>query len=273
MNLACVAQGLRSNAEFLTVESQGVKRPQSISETLGARLTCSTAMRIVCLAWTVPGVALVWIGFASIGLRSVDDRDLSSSLDGVVAVSVLLAIFGCLIGLLWVLRTMDHIPAISRVGSGSLVTGLPGHLAAGVVAMAAGLLVTVGDRPHPVAVAVAVTAGFYTLLVVARWVLLTCVDPAAPLAALSVGIAYQLTIGWVHVLHPTGVLAPLLVVEGLALAWASLAAARVVAAMALAGVTPAPDIAAVDVAGDQSLGGLISQAPAQRSLPGPVVGR
>ncbi len=272
MNLGWVAQGHLSNAEFLTVESQGVKRPESISETLGARLTCSTAMRMVCLSWIIPGVALVWIGFASVGLRSVDERDLSRSLDGVEAVSVLLAIFGCLIGLLWVLRTMDHIPAASRIGSGSTLTGLAGHAATAVVAVAAGLLVAVGDRPHPVAIVLVVGAAFYTLLVVARWVLLTSIASAVPLALLSVGIAYQLTVGWLHVLHPTGILAPLLVVEGLALAWASLAAARVVAATAAVGATEAGE-AIAEAATDNGIGELISQAPAQPSLPGPAVGR
>ncbi len=226
-------------------------------------INCSTIMRLLCLAWLGPAVSLLWIGFATVGIRTASRRELDLALDRIQAAAVLLALFGWLMGLLWSLRTLEYLPSARRIGSGSWLGGPIGHGVAAIVSMITGLAATVGDRVDTALVSVAVIAGFYALLFVTRWLLRIPLDPAMPLALLSVGAAFQVTVGWLHVLHPTGALAPLLVVEGVAMAWMALAASRVVATAG----------AAAAVVAEERVVETISQAPTQPSLPEPAVGR
>lgn len=257
-----------------------MKPSQSIFDDLAPLFTCSTAMRLLCLTWIVPAVSLVWIGFASVGLRNVEDAHLVRSLERVQAGATMLTIFGCLIGLIWALRTMDYLPAMRRIGSGSRLRGPISHLAAALLGVTTGLVATTGSTPRPGVTIVAVVSGLYAVSLVARWVLRSPLDPSLPLALLSLAAGFQLTVGWLHVMYPDGRLAPLLVVEGLALAWIALAAARVVAAVgspagaagSAATATVAPSTATA-ASGSAVAVELISQAPAQPSLRGPAVGR
>ncbi|MGI9594822.1 MAG: hypothetical protein ACR2QK_01600 [Acidimicrobiales bacterium] len=245
-----------------------MKPPPTISDHLGAKLTCSVVMRMVCLAWLAPATSLVWIGFASIGIRTASKRELDLALDRVQAMAVLLAIFGCLIGLVWALRTIEYLPSPARIGAESRLFRPAGHavaLATGLVILLFASLTEVTDpagRSGTTLLAVAAGLGCHGLSFVTRWLLRAPLDPSLPLALLSLGAAFQVTVGWLHVLHPTGILAPLLVIEGLVMAWTSVAAARVVMAAERT----------VDVAAEETLE-LISQAPAQQSLPEPAVGR
>ena len=223
-------------------------------------------MRLLCVAWLGPAVALVWIGFGSIGVRSIPPGELDMALDRVQAAAILLALFSTLIGLLWALRTMDYLPTASRVGTGSAIFGRSSHAAAAALSLLACPFATAGGLVAGVAAVIASFAGFYALSFVARWLLLAPVEHAFPLATLAAGAAFQVTVGWLHVLHPTGPLAPLLVVEGLVLAWTAVAAARIV------DVADSP-VPATVAAGDIATVETVSQAPAQQSLPEPAVGR
>lgn len=266
MNLALLTQGLRWAAEFLTVESSGVKRSPTISDELGVMFSCSMVMRLLCLAWLGPAVALVWIGFGSIGVRSIPPDELDMALDRAQAAAILLALFSTLIGLLWALRTMDYLPTARRVGAGSTIFGRSSHVAAGALSLLACPFATAGGPVAGAAAVIASFAGFYALSFIARWLLLAPIEHSFPLATLAAGAAFQVTVGWLHVLHPTGPLAPLLVLEGLMLAWTAVAAVRVVEVAD----SPVPEMAA---AGDVATVETVSQAPTQQSLPEPAVGR
>ena len=243
-----------------------MKRPQAIIDEVAPRFTITTALRMLCLAWLMPAVGLVWVGFATVGIRSVDEADRVRSLDRIQAVAIMLAIFGCLVGLRWALRTMDYLPSVRRIGADSRWFGVRSHGVAAVVAMVSGLAATVGPELRPRLALVAVGAGFYALSLVSRWLLRAPLDPALPLALLGLGAGFQVTIGWLHVLYPTGALSPLLVIEGLILAWIALAAGRVVGAL-----VPSAEATVDTMAAEPAE--RVSQAPAQPSLPEPAVGR
>lgn len=94
--------------------------------------------------------------------------------------------------------------------------------------------------------------------------------PLRQLAVLAVVVGWQLTVGWAHLVDPTGWFSPLLVVEGLALAWASVAAARVIGPETVPLAEPSTLDERLAAAAESEL---VSQAPVRPSLPEPAVGR
>jgi hypothetical protein len=265
-------------------------------------------MQGLCIAWLYPAISLVWIGFAPAGLRSSDDAAIAAALNGAQAIAVLLTIFTVLIGGIWALRTWEYLPAGELTSTGRRSIGPFGHAAAAPVVVVATVAAIVIGRGAPLfgaASLLAVISGCYAGLLLPRWLLRAPLDRAFPVAAFSAAMIFQVTIGWLHVLRPRGQLAPLLLVEGLILSWAAIAAARAVSsvgadfapatsrppaeigsvvadsvsrasAVAVAVAAGSVDDAAMAAArADQPAEAavdLVSQAPALPSLPGPAVG-
>ena len=244
----------------------GVAPPPSIVDGLAARVTRSTILRALCLAWLAPATWLLWVGLAVSGLRAQTADQIAMALDRIQALSLVLAVFTHAVGLLWLLRV---VPVRPRPPAGDCraarwrVDGAAGHALAAALAVAAGTALAAGIGPVRAVAALAAGAAWYAASGAGRLLLATPLASPLPLAALSWATCYRLTAGWSLPAAPGGPLAPLLLAEGLMLAWVSLAAARAV----LAGA-PADD--AIDVVARVDL---VSQAPARRSLPEPAVGR
>jgi hypothetical protein len=159
------------------------------------------------------------------------------------------------------------------------MAGPLGHLVSlAISALAVFGLVAVGVTASRLAW-VAALAGCHAGLLLTRWLQYAPLVRSFPVVVLSAGAVAQTTVGWMHVVNPGGRLSALLVVEGLALAWAAIAAARVIAM-----VEPARQpvqipaergeaVVQVAAASDaEATVDLISQAPALQSLPEPAVG-
>lgn len=260
-------------AELYIVDGSGEQR-WSISDEVGSKVTYSTTVQALCLSWMIPAIGLVWTGFATIGLRSISAAELAGGLERIQAVVVMLAIFTMPIGCIWALRTWPSIEGLRAVG-GRRPIARPGmhavSLAVAAVALLGMQLTGWGSGPFAI---VASAAGFHAALLLARWLQHAPVDRTFPLVALSVGACFQATIGWQHILNPNSMLAPLLVIEGLGLAWAAIAAARVVRSVesgfeqTVAAVAEADETASTSADPEP-----ISQAPALQPLPEPAVGR
>ncbi|MGH1491252.1 MAG: hypothetical protein ACRBK7_17955 [Acidimicrobiales bacterium] len=204
---------------------------------------------------------------------------------------MLLAIFGLVLGLIWALRVWAYLPAINRIGaSRSRWLGPVSHLVAALVALSSALAAlslntssssgSEFESAPPVLLAVAAISGFYACSLAGRWVLHAPITAAFQLAMLVFGASFQATVGWLHRANPTGALAPVLVVEGLVLAWMSVSAGRAVAqvvAVADSAVQPVAGTSGAEQADPSSNPAVevlqtISQAPAQPQLLEPAVG-
>lgn len=218
-------------------------------------------LRALCGAWLVPAASLVWMGFASTGLREVDDHSLSLALGRTQALAVLLAIFTVPVAATAFLRSDPAPHRLCPIPVGRLL-----GLALAAPVAGAGV---VWPSLAPVLFPVAALAGFWTGLAVAYRLLGRGTPDSGPLAALVVGVAFQLTVGWLHLAHPAGVASPALVAEGLILAWAATAAARVEPFPEASEVVPVPELPVAAPVVAPSL----SQVPVPRSLPEAAVGR
>ena len=236
-------------------------------------------MQALCVAWLIPAIGLVWTGFAATGLRSLTEAEATASLERLQAMVVMLGIFSVPIGCIWALRTWSHIPSLTVIESKRRMAGPLGHLVSlGVSALAVLGLLAVGVSTSSVAW-VAALSGCHAGLLLTRWLQYAPLVRSFPVVVLSAGAVAQTTVGWMHVVNPGGRLSALLVVEGLALAWAAIAAARVVAMVEPAQRSVQIPVehgeAAVQVAAASDADAtvdLISQAPALQSLPEPAVG-
>ena len=231
-------------------------------------------LRLLFGAWLIPAAALMWIGLAATGLRAVDPSALGLALGRTQAMAVLLAVFTVLIGASAFVRRPQLVPA-PPVDSGHRRGPSPApspllHLSALVTAaisiLAAGALGSAGSALWSLAALSAFAAGLYLPRALVR---LPC-PWAGPLAALAAGMVFQLTVGWLHVVHPAGMASPALIIEGLILAWASVAAARVgLHPVPAAGVEPGADDTAVELVVS---GSGFSPTSAPPSFVEPVVG-
>jgi hypothetical protein len=190
-------------------------------------------LRLLCGAWLVPATSLIWIGLATAGLRTISEASLAEALGRTQAAAVILAVFTLLIGAsVFVRQTAPLLPADESAPTDGLAGGPSGpwlavHAVLLLVALPAvplGLLVA---SLAPLLWTLAALAGFAGALALPRALLRFPEAWSGPLAALAVGIVFQLTVGWLHVVHPVGVASPVLVAEGLILAWAAASAARV----------------------------------------------
>lgn len=261
-----------------------MQTPRSISEQIGARCDAATAIRLLCWSWIVPAVMLVWAGLAATGFRGGGDHGVAMALARTQAVAVLLAIFTPVVGLIWALRTWDHLPGpaqateADRDGLRNVFVGPIGHLVAAVVAGATLIgAIARHDLSVPLTV-VAATAGCYACLIVPRTVLRAPVPSSFHLAMFNTAIIGQVTFGWLHLLHPAGKTNSLLIAEGLALAWAATAAGRAVGSTEATTVLQPEDLAVVALADGSADSAepamdLISPVPALQPLPEPAVGR
>ena len=236
-------------------------------------------MQALCVAWLIPAIGLVWTGFAATGLRSLTEAEVTASLERLQAMVVMLGIFSVPIGCTWALRTWSHVPALTVIESKRAMAGPLGHLVAlAISALAVFGLVAVGVTASRLAW-VAALAGCHAGLLLTRWLQYAPLVRSFPVVVLSAGAVAQTTVGWMHVVNPGGRLSALLVVEGLALAWAAIAAARVIAmgepARQPVQIPAERGEAVVQVAAAsdaEATVDLISQAPALQSLPEPAVG-
>ncbi len=186
-------------------------------------------MRLLCGVWLVPAASLIWIGLASTDLRHANDSSQLLALGRTQAMAMLLAMLTILIGASVFVRhgadRSDRSRPGDRCAPASVLLASHGTAAALAVAAAvAGLLV---DRAAPILYPVAAVLGFWALLALPRVLLRSADGWTSPLVALGVGISFQLTIGWLHLADPASVLSPVLIVEGLVLAWVAASAARV----------------------------------------------
>ncbi len=253
-------------------------RPRSISEIWGERVNRSLVMRLLCGAWLVPAASLIWIGLATTGIRRTSDASEALALGRTQATAIVLAIFTVLVGASVFVRqspVIDQRPdGADRLPSTRPLSWAWGHLAGAVVAAPAALLGMAVDDLAPALLPLAALTGFWAGLVVPRALLRHPGSWSEPLAALAVGISFQLTVGWLHLAHPSATGSPLLVAEGLILAWAAASAARVdpfspTLAPALAPVDAVPtEVVAVPTGAPA-----FRSSPAQPSLPEAAVGR
>lgn len=237
-------------------------------------------LRVLCGAWLVPAASLMWVGLATTGLRSISEASLSLALGRTQAVVVLLTLFTMLVAASVCIRQPRRLRPAARPGGST--PWLAGH---GVALGLAFLAVATGVALRsltPFLWPVAALSGFIAGLAVPRALLRIPGVWSGPLAALAVGASFQLTIGWLHVANPAALASPILIVEGLVLAWAAASAARVEPfaplAVVPAGVTlasTAPDQAeALDPVPVEAAPVVrVSPAPARRSFAEPMVGR
>lgn len=177
-------------------------------------------LRALCAAWLVPAASLIWIGLSSTGLRPVSPTWVETVLGRTQALVVVLAALTILVGASAFVRRCEIL------GPSDGLSWLRSHLGAATVAVTCGLVVSLGDTGATVLLPLAACAGFWAGLALPRLLVRFPNLWAGPLAALSMGIAFQLSIGWLHVLHPSTA-SPVLIAEGAILAWAAAAAARV----------------------------------------------
>lgn len=186
-------------------------------------------MKALCGLWLIPGVALTWIGFVSMGLRRAENANPLRSLEQVQAMTVVLAIFTAVIGMMWAVRIIDHMPdhtprMVKPSGRACAV-----HLGAGAVAVAAFVIGRLtGDGG--LWIGLAAIAGFVAGLGLLRPLSAAPVGRPRTLVAFGAATIFQLTIGWLHLLDPAGRLAMTTVAAGLILAWTATAAVREVGA-------------------------------------------
>lgn len=256
--------------------------PQAaLSDQWAAKVSCSSLFRLVCLAWLIPAVSMVWVGFGAIGLRPIDRPSFDAAFDRIQAVAILLTIFGNLIGLIWALRVWAYLPAIERTRAASGRFGPMSHVGSGLVMLSALLLAGIQPSARPVLLTLAALSGFHALSFIGRWLLRAPIMSPFPIAMLAFGSVFQVTIGWLHGAESAAFLAPLLVVEGLLLAWMAVAAAKAVAHTALADAAAAHFAYAARLAASGGETGRLavgeeavpaSQAPTPQPLPAPAVG-
>lgn len=238
-------------------------RPRSISETWGARLTRTLALRLLCGAWLVPAASLIWIGLAPAGLRPADPVSLGLALGRTQATSVVLAVFTLLVGAIAFVAEHEPVDVVER-GLGRHGSGwLRPHAVAAAVALAAAAVGAVVTPLTTLLWPVAVLGGLFAGLAVPR-ALLRCPEPSVgSLAPLATAVVFQLTIGWLHLANTAGAVSPILVAEGLLLAWAAAVAARV------GSFAPLPETVETAMPAPAAL----SRGPARPSIPEAVAGR
>ncbi len=294
-------QAARRAAEVYFVESTGSQAGNttsdrlSISDRWAVKINCSSVLRLVCLAWLVPSVLLIWIGFGSVGLRAADRSSMMMLFDRVQATAMLLTIFGSLIGLIWALRVWTYLPSVGRISTPGGRFGPRSHLVSGLLALVPLTLAGLQQSARPALYAVAALFGFHACSLVGRWILRAPIGSPFPIAMLAFGAAFQVTLGWLHGAAWAEPLAPMLVFEGLLLTWMAIGAARAVSQVAVAesAVTQSalskaepsrvavsePDVGVVagtelgagaDVEADAA--SKPTQAPALQPLPTPAVG-
>lgn len=235
-------------------------------------------LRVLMGAWLIPAVALMWIGLATTGLRSIDSASLGLALGRTQASVVLLTVFTVLTGA----STFVRRPQLVAGDEGSVAdrgwSWLGLHLLAASTAV---FLAGAGKGAQSLAPTLwplAALCGFAGGLALPRALVRLSCPWAAPVAALAAGMVFQLTVGWLHVVHPAGMASPALIVEGLILAWAAVSASRSelgigTSASSVSSVAAAPAIArpGPDRAIDMAVPGF-GPPPAPPSFVEPVVG-
>lgn len=241
-------------------------------------------LRMLCGAWLLPAASLIWIGLATTGIREASDASQAMALGRTQATALVLAVFTVLVGASAFVRqgVCDQQPADGSVPASSAPSRrwVRSHLLAGVVAIP---LAAIGARYAsltPTLLPTAAILGFWAGLALPRRLVRCPGAWSGPLAALGVGMVFQLSIGWLHVANPTGTASPVLVAEGLILAWAAATAARV-DPFALPATVPADEPASVELTmsplpmpGEGAGGGpRLSSGSVPPSLPEAAVGR
>ncbi len=207
-------------------------------------------LRVLFGAWLLPAASLIWIGLATTGFRETGETSLALALGRTQAISLLLAVFTILIGASAAVRQQtpaDREPPEAAVGrslDGPVVDLAPeavdvpvaaaaarfgwlaGHAAAGALAMLMAAAAAIGLGPLEIVLPIAAVLGLVGGLALPRALLRCRSGHGGPLAVLAIAVVFQLSIGWLHVVHPAGMASPLLAVEGVLLAWAATAAAR-----------------------------------------------
>ena len=247
-------------------------RPRSICEIWGDRITRSLVMRLLCGAWLVPSASLIWIGLATAGIRRSSEASQALALGRTQASALLLAVFTVLVGASVFIRQSPAGACGDRVFAGgadrsSRSPWFWSHLAAAAVAVPCVIVGAAFDSLAPVFLPAGALCGFWAVLALPRGLIRLPGAWSDPLAALAVGVAFQLTVGWLHLAHPSAGASPVLVAEGLILAWAAASAARV---DPFATPIVMTELAPAELVGSTAS---FSPAPAQPSIPEAMVGR
>lgn len=194
-------------------------------------MDCSTGLKLLCLSWLVPGVALTWIGFGSMGIRTAATP--LAPLEMVQAISALLFIFAAVMAAMWMVRVGDQLPTYRRPRSRRPARGYLATAVLGLVALAALVAARTatgaGSASGPW-YAIAAGAGFFFALGLLRPLAGAPVARPATVMAFAAACIYQVTVGWLHLLDPAGPYAITIVGQGLALIWTATAATREVGA-------------------------------------------
>lgn len=206
----------------------GEQARRSICDDIGARLDCSTAMKVLCGLWLIPSVALTWIGFVSMGIRDTAPEVTLHSLEKVQAMSVLLAIFTLVVAAMWAIRVGDHLPEYRRTIGRRSEEARFVHFSFGVITIATFTTAKLTDGTGPW-FTIAAWSAFLFFVGLLRPISAAPVVRPYTLTAFAAACLFQLTVGWLHLLDPAGEFAITTVAQGLVLAWTATASVREVA--------------------------------------------
>ena len=184
---------------------------------------------MLCGLWLVPGIALTWIGFVSMGIRNPDSSATLRSLEKVQAGSLLLAIFTVVVAAMWAIRVGDRLPEYRGTLRRRSEEARFVHYSLGVMALAAFITAKLTGNAVPW-FAISAWTGFFFAVGLLRPVAAAPVVRPYALSAFAVACVFQITVGWLHLLDPSGQFAMITVAQGLVLAWTATAALREIGA-------------------------------------------
>lgn len=211
------------------MDTTGEQARRSICDDIGTHLDCSTALKLLCGLWLLPGVALTWIGFVSMGIRTPGADITLGSLEKVQALSLLLAIFTLVVAAMWAIRVGDQLPEYRRVLRRRSEEARFVHFSLGVMAVAAFVTAKLTGDAVPW-FTISAWTGFFFVVGLLRPIAAAPVVRPYTLSAFAAACLFQITVGWLHLLDPSGQFAMITVAQGLVLAWTATAAVREIGA-------------------------------------------
>lgn len=212
-----------------------VERKVSVVENIESRFTPDHVMRMLAFAWLVPAISLCILGMTEVAdLSIIEASDRVQRLHEVRAVVTLLSILTVLMGTIWALRSWDLLPGLGSIKQDSWRLGPKFHgfaLAVAAGAILAAPFVDGGTSGLDLILWwTAAVAAFVGGSMLPRWLRQIGEFSSQSMAFFAAVIVYQLTIGWLHMVTWTAVGSIVLLVEGIAMAIFSVAAAFAVPA-------------------------------------------
>ena len=211
------------------MDKTGEQQRRSLCDDIGARLDCSTGLKLLCGLWLAPGIALTWFGFGSMGIRASDGGIPLGSLEKVQAASIMLCIFSVVVAAMWAIRVGDEVPSYrSALRPRSTEAKLANASLAGIAVVT--LIIAQTTAEAGPWFTIAAWAGFFTVVGMLRPLAAAPVARPQTLMAFAAACAFQVTVGWLHLLDPSGPFAVTTVAQGLILVWTATAAVREIGA-------------------------------------------